>query len=245
MKRLLIILPILSLVLAGCYREPYADAYITPSLAFVGEDIHFTNASVNTDYVEWDMGDGTTSSAYNVNHFYYDPGSYYVNLRAFGHSNGVSVASFVVDVIGSEIEIVVKEFFDEYYVEGASVVLYATYDDWLNFENPVGEEQFSNQYGECYFSNLSYHKYYVDVWEASHDNWYLGEDNPEQWIETQQLPGGWDHTFIAYVNYYEPTAKKSASLTRPATRELRAPMKSSIDNLPLKENKFSIKKEKK
>ena len=109
----------------------------------------------------------------------------------------------------------------------------------------MGEEQFSNQYGECYFSNLSYQKYYVDVWEASHDNWYLGEDDPGKWIETQELPGGWDHTFIAYVNYYEPTAKKSATVTRPATRKLRTPANGSGADWPEKDNKFSIKKEKK
>ncbi len=124
MKRLLIILPSLLLALAGCYREPYADAFISPSPAYVGEDIHFTNTSSNTDYVEWDMGDGTSASAFNVSHFYYDPGSYHVNLSAYGRNGDVSVASFVVDVIGSELEIVVREVLDEYYVEGASVILY-------------------------------------------------------------------------------------------------------------------------
>ncbi len=49
MKRLLTILPILLLAVAGCQREPYADANITPNPAYVGEDIEFTNLSDNTD----------------------------------------------------------------------------------------------------------------------------------------------------------------------------------------------------
>mgnify|MGYP001271698686 CR=1 FL=1 len=37
MKRLLLILPILLLLLAGCHKDPYADAIITPNPAYVGE----------------------------------------------------------------------------------------------------------------------------------------------------------------------------------------------------------------
>ena len=92
MKRILIILPILSLIVAGCFREPLADAIISPNPAYVGEDIDFTNLSNNTDYVEWEMGDGATSSAFNVTHFYYDPGFYDVKLKAFGVKGGVTTA---------------------------------------------------------------------------------------------------------------------------------------------------------
>lgn len=242
MKRFLIILAVLPIILAGCERAPYADAHISPNPAFVGEDIHFTNYSTNTEYVEWDMGDGATSSAFNVTHYFLDPGLYNVQLRAFGIHGGVSNVSFVVDVIGSELEIEVRELYDEYLIEGASVILYPTYDDWLNFSNQVGDEQFTNGYGKCYFSNLSYQRYYVDVWATNYDNWSLGETDPGTWIETQMLPGGWDHTFVAYVNYYE-TVKKNAPTSRPATRELRTPVKPGAE-LPLRENKYSFEKEK-
>ena len=113
MKRLLTILPLLSLLVTSCYQEPFADAIITPNPAWVGEDITFDNLSHNTDYVEWNMGDGSSSSAFNVVHYYTDPGTYDVTLSAYGKKGGVNVASFTVDVEGSELEIIVKEYWDE------------------------------------------------------------------------------------------------------------------------------------
>jgi len=242
MKRILIILPALSLLLTGCFKEPVAEALITPNPAYVGEDITFTNLSTNTNYWEWDLDDGTTSLESNLIHYYYDPGRYDVTLKAFGKKGGINVATYVIDVVGSELKIIVKEVVDEYYVQGASVILYNTYDDWLNFENPVGDEQFTNSVGECMFTGLSYQRYYVDVWEANHDNWLLGEDHID-WIETQELPGGYDHTFIAFVEYYETTAKKSLS-TRPATRDFRSGERTPGAPRVLKENKISEPKEK-
>ena len=109
MKRLLIIIPILSLILAGCYREPVANATITPNPAWVGEDIAFTNLSTNTAYSEWDMGDGTTSSNFNLIHYYIDPGSYTVTLSSYGDKKGMSRVSFMVEVTGSELKVIVKE----------------------------------------------------------------------------------------------------------------------------------------
>ena len=218
MKRILTILPILSLVMAGCLREPFADAFITPNPAYVGEDITFTNISENTDYVEWEMGDGSTSSSFDVIHYYNDPDFYDVNLVAFGVKGGVHSSSFIVEVIGSELKIIVQLWTpvdepDGYFLEGASVILYPTLDDWVFQTNPVAE-LFTNTAGECIFDGLSYQRYYVDVWEANHDNYLLAEEDVA-WIETQELPGAYDHTFIdhtfiAYVDYYE-NGKKSTS----------------------------------
>ena len=130
MKRLLIILPILSLIVAGCYKEPFANARINPNPAWVGEDITFTNLSTNTAYSEWDMGDGTVSSSFNVIHYYIDPGQYTVTLNSYGEKKGTSRATFVVDVSGSSLKVIVKEYYNEYVIEEASVYLYASLDDW-------------------------------------------------------------------------------------------------------------------
>jgi len=249
MKRLLTILPILTLAIAGCYREPYADAIISPNPAYVGEDINFNNISSNTEYTEWEMGDGSTSTAFNVTHFYYDPGLYDVTLRAFGSKSDVNIASFVVEVIGSELKIVVQLWtpIDEpegYYLEGASVILYPTLDDWKFETNPVAE-LYTNTAGECTFDGLSYQSYYVDVWEQNHHNYWLAEDDVE-FIETQELHGAYYHTFIAYVDY-DPGTKKSASTSasRSAQKEwimLQGPKGEKRD---LKTNKISIPRERK
>jgi PKD repeat protein len=247
MKRLLIILPLASLLVTGCYKEPvpFADAIISPNPAWVGEDITFDNYSYNMNYVEWSMGDGTTSSAFNVVHYYDHPGFYDVNLRAYGTNGQVSIASFVVEVEGSELRVIVEEIVQGYLIKGASVVLFASLDDWYeaDYSKAVAEE-FTNDYGECYFSGLSYQRYYVDVYEESHVNWLLGEEDPYRWIETQKLPGGWDHTFIAYVDYVT-WEKKSAGrpAERPSLENLKNQLKGAGAERPRKENKVSVKKE--
>lgn len=253
MKRIFLIIPVLSLMLAACTPDPYADAFITPNPAWVGEDISFTNLSTNTDYVEWTMGDGSSSSNFNVVHYYTDPGPYDVTLRAFGKKNGQSVASFVIDVDGSELMVVVQDVFDDFFIEEASVLLYASYNDWLDadFEKAVGGEQFTNRYGECWFEGLSYQKYYVDVYyqvgNEGYVNWLLGDDDIG-WIETQELPGGWDHTFIAYVEAVTfDDAKKSAGrpVVRPPLKDVRRINANTPSGLSVKENKTSVKLERK
>jgi hypothetical protein len=253
MKRLLIILPILSLLVASCHKDPYADAIISPNPAWVGEDITFTNISSNTDYSEWDMGDGTSSSSFNVIHYYYDPGVYDVTLRSFGRKGGVNVASFVVEVDGSELKVIVEELNEGYLIEGASVVLFNSLDAWMDLDyNNATEEQFTNRYGECWFSDLSYQKYYVDVYyrvgNEGYVNELLGLDDPERWIETQELPGGLDHTFIAVVeSVIFNDVKKSTG--RPAVRapeqQIKRKVETSPADKPIRENKISVKKERK
>ena len=241
MKRYLTILTVLPILLAGCQREPYADAIITPNPAYVGENISFTNISDNAESFEWNLGDGTTSSAFNVTHFYDDPGLYLVSLTAFGRKGGVSTATFEVDVIGSELKIIVKEYYDEYVVPNMSVILYPTRQDWIEETNPVGE-RYTNAVGECIFTGLSYQKYYVDCWALDYDNYALASEDVG-FIETQLLEPGYDHTFIAYVDYFPPTARKSTS--RSGQKEMRMKEEGTGRSRELKPNKISTPREKK
>lgn len=252
MKALNTIIPIIALLLAACTPDPYADGRYTPQDPWVGEDIEFTSLSTNTDYVEWDMGDGYTYSSYNVNHYYTDPGRYTVNLRAFGKKDGVSVASFVIDVWGSELKVIVQEYYEEYAIEEASVVLYATEDDWwdADYDKRV-DEQFTNRYGECWFEGLSYQRYYVDVYyrvgNEGYVNWLLGEEDIG-WVETQELPGGYDHTFYAYVDAvtFDDTKKSSGRpALRPSLDEIKRVNGNTSSRSTLKENKISTKVERK
>lgn len=212
MKRLFIILSALSLVAMGCNREPFADAVITPNPAYVGEDITFKNISTNTDYVEWDMGDGAVSSAYNVTHYYIDPGTYNVTQRAFRDKGGVNTASYMVEVWGAELKIIAQEYYDigapeGVLIPGASVMLYPTLQDWENFTNPVVQyidgvavtELFTNSIGEVIFEDLSYQRYYVDVWHPNWSNEQLAFEDVG-WIETQMLEGAFYQTFIAFCD---------------------------------------------
>lgn len=226
MKRLLTILPLLSLIVIGCNRQPYADAAVSYNPAYVGELIRFTSYSTNTDYVEWDMDDGIMYTEPIVDHYFIDPGWYDVTLRAFGTKGGVSSTVVPMEVIGSELTVVVSLWTDEdngappgYLLPDASVRLYPTLDDWNNETNMVAEA-FTDSYGECFFENLSYQSYYVDVWEANHDNYTLAADGVE-WIMTEMLDGSYYWTFDAKVDYY-PNGKKSAVSGERSAKTLKA-----------------------
>ena len=90
MKRLITILPLLSLFVISCYREPHAEATVDLNPAFVGEYVRFTSLSTNVDHLEWDMDDGYLYNTAVVDHYFVDPGRYDVRLRAFGHKGDVS-----------------------------------------------------------------------------------------------------------------------------------------------------------
>ena len=112
------------------------------------------------------------------------------------------------DGVGADarlLEVTVLEYWDEYEVVDASVILYDTYDDWLDEYNPL-VEGFTNQFGWTTFSNLHTQRYYVDVWEANHDNYTLADEDVV-WIETHVLVPNEINYFIAYVDYYEDARK--------------------------------------
>lgn len=214
MKRIITILPLLSLIVMSCYREPFAEATVDLNPAYVGEYVRFTSLSTNADYVEWDMDDGYTYNTSVVDHYFVDPGSYDVTLRAFGPKRGVSTAVVPMEVIGAILTVEVREYFQEYLVPGASVRLYPTLTDWENETNMV-VEGFTNSVGQVTFDNLSYQVYYVDIWEAYHDNYTLASEDVE-FIMSPLMDD--DYIWVAYVDYY-PDGKKSATTgeRRPST----------------------------
>ena len=218
MKRILTILLILSLIVMGCKREPFADASISVNPAYVGEYVKFQSYSTNTDYVEWDMDDGFTYSEPYVEHYFVDPGWYDVQLKAFGTKGGVDVAVFPVEVIGAQLTVEVRLYSDlgaplNYLLPGARVRLYPTVTDWEQETNLV-VEGYTNSGGQVVFDNLSYQRYYIDVWEAFHDNYILAAEDLG-FIETDMLEGLYLWTFIAMVDYYPGGKKSTASGDRP------------------------------
>ena len=224
MKRILAILPLLSLIVISCNREPFADATVDLNPAYVGEDVRFTSYSTNTDYVEWDMDDGIMYTTSVATHYFIDPGFYDVSLKAFGKKGGVSTAVIPMEVIGAELTVVVRLWTDVdngeapgYLLPQASVRLYPTLTDWENETNMVAEA-FSDSYGECTFTNLSYQQYYIDVWEANHDNYTLAAEDVA-FIETEMLDGSYYYTFEALVDYY---AKKSTTSNERPQKALKA-----------------------
>ena len=252
MKRFIFILPLLSLIVISCHREPIAEATVDLNPAYVGEYVRFTSFSTNADYVEWDMDDGIMYTTPVVDHYFVDPGFYDVTLRAFGTKGGVSSFVIPVEVIGSELTIIVQEYWDEYYIADAEIYLFLTLADWdTGDENLAIGPFYTDSYGEVTISGLSYQNYYVDAyyWDGINEyaNWDLGWED-EYWIETDP-PAGLDNTFIAWVAEIIPDGKKSAP-TGEEVRKGRIPysrpagqLKATGQDHPLKENKSSEKRE--
>ena len=254
MKRFITILPLLSLIVISCNREPIAEASVDLNPAYVGEYVRFTSHSTNTDYVEWDMDDGFTYSTPVVDHYFEDPGFYDVTLRAFGSNGGVSSVMVPMEVIGSEVTIIVEDIdYENTFIPDVEIYLFRTLDDWDtgDIDLAIGP-YYTNGYGEVIISGLSYQKYYVDAYisygATGYVNWLLGEDDPI-WIETQLLTGVDIHSFIAFVEYVTFDGKKSAPAVEEG-RKGRVPvtpasgqLKSAGKDRSLKENKTSEKRE--
>jgi hypothetical protein len=108
-------------------------------------------------------------------------------------------ASITIDVkIPTLLEIEVLEYYEEYPVAGASVIVYPTLTDWENETNYVNEG-FTDADGKVVFSDLDNIVYYVDVWEATHDNYTLKEEDIG-FIRTPEIMPNKINRFIAYVD---------------------------------------------
>ena len=234
--------------------EPYADFYITTDVpgdngdmavetdvVFVGEQITFNNISTDAASVLWEFGDEYTSDIASPSYSYDTPGTYTITLNAYGLGDEINSYSRTIEVfegINSTVRITVLEYVDEYYLEGASVLLFPTVTDWTN-ETNASYEVFTSAMGKCVFEGMAAQRYYVDVWEQDHDNYTLAGESVD-WIETQILEEGYIHDFIAYVDYY--SSDKKVTMTRIGkkayARDL-VELKKSSEYRDIKENKFS------
>jgi len=173
MKRLISLLPLLSLIVISCTREPFADGTVDLNPAYVGEYVRFTSFSTNADYVEWDMDDGIMYNEPVVDHYFDDPGFYDVSLRAFGTKGGVSSMVIPMEVIGSEVTIVVEDIdYENTFIPDVEIYLFNTLDDWDTGDIDLAIGPFyTNSVGEVTIDGLSYQKYYVDAYVSYGATW--------------------------------------------------------------------------
>jgi hypothetical protein len=199
MKRILYFTFILPFFLASCETEPRAFFSADPGNPVVGEEVWFTNESENADRFEWDFGDGYVSEEANPIHTFTASGSYEVTLKAWS-TNGLTDEAFLtLNVrIPTLLEIEVLEYYEKYPVKDASVRLYTTITDWDNETNLVNEG-FTDADGIVVFSDLDNIVHYVDVWEETHDNYAL-RDEDVGFIRTPEILPNKINRFIAYVD---------------------------------------------
>ncbi len=216
MKRIIYTLAGLLVLLTGCERYPDAGFYASQYTIEVGDVVRFHNTSYDAATCEWDFGDGTYTTIYSPSHAYTAPGTYSIMLTVWspdGTSDMIYRTIRVSDPAPpppppapTVLEIEVLEYYDEYPIEGASVLLYGNYDDWYDEYNPI-MEGFTDYQGIVVFENVAATDYYVDVWEANHNN-YLLADEDLNFIHTLPLVPNEVNYFIAWVDYV-PGGKKS------------------------------------
>lgn len=199
MKRVIYILLVLPLILFSCEKTPEASFSTDNAEPEVGQVVFFNNSSHNGDTYEWDFGDGYISEERNPSHIFNSTGSFEVTLTVFGKSDLSDEASLTINVlIPTLLEIEVREYFSEDLIPDASIILYQSLPDWDAQTNSV-LEGFTDADGIVVFSNLDPFVFYVDVWEATHDNYALRNEDVG-FIRTDEILPNKINRFIAWVD---------------------------------------------
>jgi PKD repeat protein len=237
MKRLFYFTLALPLILISCEKSPVAIFHTDTLEPEVGQSVIFYNESQDAERFEWDFGDGYTTDDPNPVHSFNATGTYEVKLTAVSKNNHEDRASLTLNVlVPTLLEVQVLEYYDEYIVPGASIILYPTLIDWDDQTNMI-IEGFTDQYGIAVFAGLDPFVHYVDVWEQNHDNYALRAEDVS-FIRTPEIIPHQINRFIAWVDYIEHTkgaAKESRStvikkLERKAAEKVQPPLDSSNEN---------------
>jgi hypothetical protein len=200
MKKIIFLSMVLPLILVSCESSPIAIFTANPGDPVVGEEVWFTNESENATEFEWNFGDGYISNEPNPIHKFTSTGAFTIVLKAWSESGLTNESSLTLEVkIPTLLEIEVLEYYEEYPVEGASIILYPTLTDWDNETNMVNEG-FTDADGNAVFADLENIVYYVDVWEATHDNYTLRSEDVG-FIRTPEIMPNKINRFIAYVDF--------------------------------------------
>jgi PKD repeat protein len=208
MKNLLSLSVILMILASGCEKSPEADFYVSSPVVEVYETVYFTNTSSRADYYRWDFGDGTVVSDLSPAHVYDIPGTYLVTLEAYQGSNEVDRSTMYVDVLSTTLDIEVLEYYDQYPIANASIVLYTSQYDWDNQLNTVYNlEWFTNADGIAVIYGLDPIVYWVDIWHQNYDNYQLAAEDINN-VKTLPLEYHGYNMYTFYVDYVGTTISR-------------------------------------
>lgn len=201
MKKVLYLSLVLPLIIISCEKSPVAQFSTDTKDLPVGQEILFHNESSNATDFEWDFGDGFTSHERDPYHTYNSTGTYDVSLTAIGKKGGDDVAKLTINVVVPTLLVIeVREYYEDYVVPDASVLLYNSLNDWNAADVSKAEiEGFTDANGIAVFANLDPFVYYVDVWEKNHDNVVLGMENVDN-IRTPEVMPHQINWFLALVD---------------------------------------------
>jgi hypothetical protein len=114
-------------------------------------------------------------------------------------------------MIPTLLEIEVLEWGTYKTIAGASIILYPSISNWEAQTNKA-VEGFTDSDGVTVFSGLNPIVYYVDVWEATHDNYQLASEDVG-FIRTPEILPHKINRFVAWVDIVQHT-KGTARTTR-------------------------------
>jgi PKD repeat protein len=237
MKKIFYFTLLFPLIMISCEKSPVAVFHTDTLEPEVGHDVIFYNDSQDANRFKWEFGDGFISTEANPIHSFNATGTYEVILTAISKSDIEDKASITLTVlVPTLLEIQVLEYFDEYVVPGARIILYPTLVDWDNQTNEI-IEGYTDQYGIAVFSGLEPFIHYVDVLEQNHDNYDLRAEDVG-FVRTPEITPHQINRFIAYVDYVQHTkgtAKGARSavirkMERKADQKLQPPLDSSTGN---------------
>ena len=208
MNRLTCLFLSLTLILFSCHKTPNppnASFSVDITNPEVGQTVFFNNNSQNGDKYEWDFGDGYGSTDINPTHVFTATGGYDVTLTVTSRNGASDKSSLTINVmVPTLLEIQVQEYYSGDVVPNASIILYPTLPDWNAQTNSV-MEAFTDADGIAVFSNLDPFVYYLDVWEATHDNYQLASEDVG-FIRTPEVLAHKITTFVAYVDIVNHTS---------------------------------------
>jgi hypothetical protein len=219
MKKILYIALVLPLVLISCQKTPEALFSIDSKEVEVGKDVEFVNQSQNAVEFEWDFGDGTKSAVKHPVHAFTGSGSYVVKLTAISKNGLEDNAELTVDVmIPTLLEIEVREYYDQYAVADASVLLYGSLTAWDNQAN-VEATGTTDKDGLVVFSGLGPWIYYVDVWKKNYNNYSLRVEDVG-FIRTSEVLPHKINRFVAWVDYVVASKGDGRRVITPVIRKV-------------------------
>jgi PKD repeat protein len=200
MKKIFLLMLSLAFTLTACdyYYSPDSRFAVSDDVVVPYEEIHFYNYSVHASDFEWNFGDGTYSYAFEPTIYYTDPGVYEVRLAAF-NGGEVSYSYKTITVLAPDLNIQVREYYNNYVVSNARVILYPTLTDWNNQTRAVAIGT-TDRNGIVEFYNLPSGFYYMDISNSHHDNYKLAAEDVG-YIKTPYI-GGATTYITAYVDYY-------------------------------------------
>jgi PKD repeat protein len=199
MKTIKLFCLLLPVIMLSCEKIPVAAFHTDTVSPEVGQEVIFINDSQNSRAFEWDFGDGFVSDAINPSHTYTATGTFEVKLTTTSDNGSQDFASITIRVLVPTLLVIeVREYYDQYVVPDASVILYPTLPDWNSQSNSVAEG-FTNSDGVVVFSGLDPFVYYLDVWEKSHDNYTLAAEDAG-FIRTPEVLPNKINYFTAWVD---------------------------------------------